>query len=757
MVSALATTAENGIVIADKTSSSIKLNSGVTLDVASVSGVTTGELLSGIVTGEGRVKLTDTQTLTDGTTTTFGGILEIAGNGTDKAVQLYVGTGPSQSVNLSSISNIVLNNGAQLYLHADPKLDQDFKKISVETGKGFLYLRDSDGAPLHVGEMAVASSSNLTIWSNWFDSAVTVDALTGSGTFQVESSDDSAQNASVTVNSLVGFTGDINIIQDTARNLKVELSTGTVENGKSVSINSITVNDTHDGGKTDFDLNVQADTTIGTISVSGNGTNTINIAKEATLHSFTKTGNGTITLTGYGTYDFGDYDIGGGNNATSDTYNSAISVTYGTGWYGTVRFGSGSSFQFMNLDLEKFANGGNSTIELAGVTGYLQTSSSEKTYSADFKFTGDGFTINNGYGGSKYKFTGDFSGLGNLTLNKDLSNGLQFTFAGDMSEWTGELKHQLDPQNKYIYDAADDVLDTSIGNKLTAAGGANHNMEVTVKTNRDVVMNGELRATAGSTLNVTKENEGNLSVESVAVEKTGVVNVAGLRISATNSTADATMTQKADTQGALTRLHEDASFTIEDMTLTNTSITAAETTTRVNLSNVSVGADSLVTLAKGAFSVQDQANVAMGGSACNFTTSSYSGLVLGAAGEASITLNLGDLSQLNPMGPGVYDIAILLDGFQMTGDNASVLFAADSWLGQLLAQSNNAGVEISIRQAAAGEAATAGAGAATGVSYSTGNVGTIITINGLNVPEPTTSTLSLLALAGLCARRRRKM
>jgi hypothetical protein len=37
------------------------------------------------------------------------------------------------------------------------------------------------------------------------------------------------------------------------------------------------------------------------------------------------------------------------------------------------------------------------------------------------------------------------------------------------------------------------------------------------------------------------------------------------------------------------------------------------------------------------------------------------------------------------------------------------------------------------------------------------NVGTLtITITGLNVPEPTTSTLSLLALAGLCARRRRK-
>ena len=69
---------------------------------------------------------------------------------------------------------------------------------------------------------------------------------------------------------------------------------------------------------------------------------------------------------------------------------------------------------------------------------------------------------------------------------------------------------------------------------------------------------------------------------------------------------------------------------------------------------------------------------------------------------------------------------------------------------------DQANVEISISQVAAGEAAVAGGGASTGVSYSTGSVGTIITINGLNVPEPTTSTLSLLALAGFCARRRRK-
>jgi hypothetical protein len=43
------------------------------------------------------------------------------------------------------------------------------------------------------------------------------------------------------------------------------------------------------------------------------------------------------------------------------------------------------------------------------------------------------------------------------------------------------------------------------------------------------------------------------------------------------------------------------------------------------------------------------------------------------------------------------------------------------------------------------------------VSYRvSGDVGSLVLVSMAVVPEPTTSTLSLLALAGLCARRRRK-
>ena len=472
------------------------------------------------------------------------------------------------------------------------------------------------------------------------------------------------------------------------------------------------------------------------------------LSANAVLNTIT-TANG-VTLGGSGTYNLGAQAISNGKD-TLGTISQGVSL--GTDWTGTVKLGSGTTLAdkghdfnfngFVNIQ----DNVSKSTVELEGVSGHL---GSAMETAAAIRLTGEGLKINDTYNNTEYKFNGSISGLGKLTISKDLTS--TFTFNGDTSGWTGSL---VQTTGTYTYNFNGS---TTIANNFESSV-ADGKFKVNVSNAQDVTLAGTLKANNASAIQVErKDSNGNLSVKSVELVQSGVVKIQGLQLSATStSEATASVKAKADTDGALTYLAQEASFTIQDMTLTNTTITAATVDTKVDLSNVSVGADSLVTLAKGAFTVQDQANVAMDGSACNFTTSSYSGLALGAAGEASITLNLGDLSQLTPMGPGVYDIAILLDGFQMTGDNASVLFAADSWLGKLLAQCNNANVEISISQAAAGEAATAGAGAATGVSYSTGNVGTIITINGLNVPEPTTATLSLLALAGLCARRRRKM
>jgi uncharacterized protein (TIGR03382 family) len=92
---------------------------------------------------------------------------------------------------------------------------------------------------------------------------------------------------------------------------------------------------------------------------------------------------------------------------------------------------------------------------------------------------------------------------------------------------------------------------------------------------------------------------------------------------------------------------------------------------------------------------------------------------------------------------------------------SGILFAADSWLGRLLADNgagayvsreleNEQAVALARTQTVEVEFCSAGT---TGGS----NVGTVIRITGLSaIPEPTTTTLGMLALAALVARRRRR-
>ena len=133
---------------------------------------------------------------------------------------------------------------------------------------------------------------------------------------------------------------------------------------------------------------------------------------------------------------------------------------------------------------------------------------------------------------------------------------------------------------------------------------------------------------------------------------------------------------------------------------------------------------------------------------------------LGVESGTTLTLNLDVLNAVASDKHGTYDITITLNGygegydFSTLGDDIKKLvqFDADSWLGQMLAD-----VEWTMVEKPNGTE-TASAESTAGVTYYTDqNVGAlVITINGLNVPEPTTSTLSLLALAALAARRRRK-
>ena len=289
----------------------------------------------------------------------------------------------------------------------------------------------------------------------------------------------------------------------------------------------------------------------------------------------------------------------------------------------------------------------------------------------------------------------------------------------------------------------------------------------TATGSESVVVNGgtlKLGATTssmlvGDTATITKaERKDTASMENVKLSEEGI---------ASADETKATKGSVTDAKVTLAALAEGTSFSIEDVTLTNVNIEAENADDRVNLSGVSA---TDVQLTKGEFHMLDKAQpqVGMGGSAINlveggptgldFSTSLLNGMTLGV--DASMVVDLGDLSGFTGMDSGKPIFSITLEGFSLsdytgTGENKGLYFASDSWLGQLLV-AQGASQYVKGDSLEAGAQATAGSGSGVSVSYTSTAVGTVITITGLQVPEPTTTSLSLLALSALAMRRRRK-
>ncbi len=224
------------------------------------------------------------------------------------------------------------------------------------------------------------------------------------------------------------------------------------------------------------------------------------------------------------------------------------------------------------------------------------------------------------------------------------------------------------------------------------------------------------------------------------------------------SAADTAGGAKGSISNSLVRLQDQTTFTIENMVLTNTTLAAASSTTEVKLKNVEGFAAKLT---MGAFTLDATPQVdAQAGGETHGSLSYTNGLAVSGNSDATLTLNLDVLGAVEKS--GTYDLTITLSGYGsdfVLPENISSLVSFDttSWLYEALVSQNASfgGATAAVRTLAAVETASVPT-----VQYAAGtgdNVGSlVITISGLNVPEPTTSTLGLLALAALAARRRRK-
>ncbi len=600
---------------------------------------------------------------------------------------------------------------------------------------------------------------------------------------------------------IAGLTGD-----NAASKIKgwgnLELvGSGTYETEAALTENTkITVN--MDGGTQTLraDSGWQATTAGGATEkiVLSNGTlNLILDGAELKQSSINKTG-GTLNLSGNGIYDMG--------NSTT----ASVAGLTSSSWTGTVET-SGIGYCDLTATLGGLGNE-HSTVSVSNAVGYFNTTDNDdaKLVTNLYLVEGNAITLSNGNSTTpdipdrKALINGDVSGSGDIIVtqsgNPNPTCVFNYEFAGDVSGWDGKLSNQVEKSSFTINVAFTGAENESEGNNIVSAdilnegsgksgltfGGSkkhemygqvdvnalNVNQSVdfydTVTVRETLTVTDEMTAQVNSTLTASEViNNGTLKLGQIVTngetkETKEIASITGgsmtkVQMNSTGISGTATDGTKgsiSDANVQIAQLAADASFTIADMTLTNTRI-VADSGVKVKLENVSA-TNSMLT-GGGQFALNATSTVGTAAAGETRGTLSYNA-GFGVGADTTLTLNLDVLNAVGGDQHGVYDLTITLSGFG--ADFAvteavlgMVKFDETSWLGQALE-----GAMFSVVTESAPEAAAAAAGGAPSVSYAAGsNVGTlVITINGLNVPEPTTATLSLLALAALAARRRRR-
>ncbi len=354
-----------------------------------------------------------------------------------------------------------------------------------------------------------------------------------------------------------------------------------------------------------------------------------------------------------------------------------------------------------------------------------------------------------------------------LTLTKSdarLSNRGAETATLIASHVEAKTAQQYSMANEYFelksgHMTANSSLDATLGNQLTRSSLENTGTGSLTVSNKDNIIT-SLKASGGNV-----KLAADMMVQSISAASGKSVNITegqsitmdgGVKLTAREK--EASLTSRSD--GAMAGLKDGASFTIQDMELKHTTITATRNSpTPVMMQNVKL---SQVELNEGAFSLQTAAtSVTTAGS--GITTLNYSAGISGISNGATLTL-LADLSIPEGSALGMVDLEFVLTGFNTTREYATGSLTGlkenygiefGGYLGELLNTSavtvNALNMERAIRMTST-EAWVLNYGAGSGINE--GNL--VITISGLSIPEPATSTLSLLALAMLCARRKRK-
>ncbi len=510
------------------------------------------------------------------------------------------------------------------------------------------------------------------------------------------------------------------------------------------------------------------------VTLASTASTTLELAAGVTLEASALSGlEHTMILSGEGVYNLGN----------STAMNATLS-----NWKGQVRVGDGdNSYTTMtNLDLAGLGERG-SSIRLQGVQGSL--AAGEKTVEADVVLAaGNGIAavvIDSATAEDSVLFTGAVSSEGAVNFINDAAVEHSYEFSGDVSGWQGQIVSNKGTLNlTYSGDARQIATDVR-----AADTGSGSVLNLKVQNAETVVFSGVVKdaatwnTKANRTLNVEIDNSGYETIfrNGVQADTVKLSNASTLVAQKENGTARVSVTAHKGAQAQLKAvdvtdtglaLHENnqngetrglmenaavilgddtavaafltideaspvsaaASYAVSNIDFVNTTLTAMAGS-GVTLSNVSFDAASAVkgdgsgmhllagqanvlTLANNPMQVDTQAGT------ITYTTTQLDGFTL--AGGAGLLLDASALN-LPAVAYGEYTMSIVLAGFTATDATPSVTITGQRW--------DSAGT--------------------VDYSWATGNVGLVATFTAM-VPEPATSTLSLLALAALAARRRRK-
>ena len=541
------------------------------------------------------------------------------------------------------------------------------------------------------------------------------------------------------------------------------------------------------GARLDLNSDLNQNVCSGGIAVWAEGA-TVNIGQGATLHADSLHDDNTVYLDGAGTYrlqvktNTKNIDTELGNNGQ---------VRLAEGWTGTVQL-QGAGGDKSHLMLENYGHTG-SNIMLTGHSGWLSNDAKIAANLLLEPASGtDALIISNGSSNGKEYFQGAISGSG--SINRTWNGGkLGFHFSGDLSQWTGSIKTTDGSLDLYFYGDAKDMgaAITTASRKTTAiyvGENAANPADITFQkeiTATSLNLFGASSATlnAAASLSSVSGEAGTLAVEA-ETNVTGTVALAGLKLGEEgvlkvgndqSGLAISAQNGEASINAAIALDAANNSHSItgaDDARIENTLIDLAAGT-RLEMANVVLASSSSITdaaatlVANGLVVEADKKTNLEEGERYNSVAGALTPLTYGATAtpEEAPAGQIACFTLSN-----IQDVAIEGTGLvvSLTGDSSQMLGGAD-WLRLSLGTEGKEGkftegldVTLLYEDAAGQQLSAQGVytledvEAQAAAEEATRQYDYVyFRITG-TVPEPATGTLSLLALAALAARRRRK-